>query len=702
MKFNIFRKFQSLKAKIIMLMGSLIIISNMILGLIAYNTSRPALEEAIDDNLKQLSETVSAKIISQNERIFNALEVLAEVSLLKDPEISLEEKNSILKQVRYVDSDFTNIAYYDKNGLGITDLGDTRDFSQASYFLAAKSGKRYIQDPAMNQISESLLMFYSVPVRDFSGNFGGAIIAVVDGASLSNFCAETTVGKSGHPIIISQKTGNTIGDADPKYVEKGQNLPKSLKKPGGMKDGIDGGMRGESGIISFFENSRKKVMIASYFPVGADTEWFVFCMAPRSDYMSSVDAMMKIMVLASVAIIIAALFLGYVVVHLSITPLRKVQHNINDIATGNADLTKRIAVSSHDEVGEVVKGFNKFTEKLQTIVSEIKNSKDVLNQAGEDMDASAEDTATSISQILENISNVHNQIENQSSSVNQTASAMNEIMSNVESFDKMIVSQTSSVSEASSAVEQMIGNIASVNSSVEKMATSFEDLQLEAQNGARKQEAVNERINQIEAQSELLQEANSAIASIASQTNLLAMNAAIEAAHAGDAGKGFSVVADEIRKLSETSTEQSATISQQLSTIMEAIKTVVTASSESSESFQNVSSKIHGTDELVRQIKNAMEEQHAGSKQVIDVLHQMNDSTLEVKSASAEMTEGNKAIMKEILNLQSATLEMRNSMENMAASARKIDETGSALNDITRKMGQSIDEIGAQIDQFKV
>lgn len=701
MKSNIFKKMQSLKAKIVFLTAGLVILSNVILGLIAYNTSRPALENAINTSVRGLAELVSTKIIAQNERIFNVLEAIGEIQDIKNPEASTEDKNAILRSVKNINSMFTNIAFYDRNGDGITDKGEKRNFASATYFQEAAKGKRYIQDPSVSSVNNSLLMFYSIPVYDTNRTFTGAIVAVVDGKSLCNFCAETTIGSNGHPLVINQKTGRTIGDANPKYVEQGQVLINNVHE-GGMKDGIEAAMRGESGVVTFYEANRKKVMIAGYFPVGSNTDWSVFCMAPRDDYMSSVDEMLAIMVIASVVIIIVALCLGYVVVHLSIVPLRKVKTNINEIATGNADLTKRIAVSSKDEVGEVVNGFNKFTEKLQTIIAEIKNSKNTLTEAGDDMDASAEDTAASIAQILENISNVHNQIENQTSSVNQTASAMNEIMSNVESFDKMITSQSANVSEASSAVEQMIGNIASVNSSVEKMADSFEDLQLEAQNGARKQEAVNERINQIEAQSELLQEANSAIASIASQTNLLAMNAAIEAAHAGDAGKGFSVVADEIRKLSETSTEQSATISQQLGTIMDAIKTVVAASSESSEAFQNVSAKIHGTDELVRQIKNAMEEQHSGSKQIIDVLHQMNDSTLEVKSASAEMAEGNKSIMKEILNLQSATGEMRNSMENMSVSARKIDETGAALNDITRKMGESIDEIGAQIDQFKV
>jgi methyl-accepting chemotaxis protein len=266
----------------------------------------------------------------------------------------------------------------------------------------------------------------------------------------------------------------------------------------------------------------------------------------------------------------------------------------------------------------------------------------------------------------------------------------------------MIETQASGITEASAAVEEMIGNIGGVNQSVEKMASSFNELEERAQNGSEKQERVREQIEKISGQSEMLEDANAAIASIASQTNLLAMNAAIEAAHAGEAGKGFSVVADEIRKLSETSTVQSKTIGEQLKKIRDSIGSVVTESGASSEAFASVSGKINETNTLVVQIKGAMAEQLSGSKQINEALHIMNDSTSEVRSASAEMSDGQKAILEEVRRLQEATTAMKERITEMSQSAQKINGTGKTLNSISRDVEEAIDRIGSQIDQFKV
>jgi len=406
----------------------------------------------------------------------------------------------------------------------------------------------------------------------------------------------------------------------------------------------------------------------------------------------------------SIIVILVVVALSLAIVNI-ISQMRVLKSAIDELSSGNADLTKRIkkpARSLFKIFEELVDSVNGFIIKLQEIVGEVKNARNALDSTGSDLKTCTQDTTTAISQISGIISNMGRSINAQAGSVEGTVDTVSEISTNIRSLGSMINTQSDSVSQASAAVAQMVGNIDSVNSSVTHLSKSFTGLQDKTQNGVRKQEDVNNRILKIQEQSQMLQDANKIISSIAEQTNLLAMNAAIEAAHAGEAGKGFSVVADEIRKLSENSSSQSKTIGNQLQNIQSAVSEIVNVSQESREMLNSLSQDISSTHQLVDQITNAMQEQKNGSRQINESLGILNDNSNEVKSASEEMKNGNDAILTEIDRLKSAARDLQNGMDDMSSGATTITQTGEKLSALSKKMDESINNIGIQLDQFKV
>jgi methyl-accepting chemotaxis protein len=244
------------------------------------------------------------------------------------------------------------------------------------------------------------------------------------------------------------------------------------------------------------------------------------------------------------------------------------------------------------------------------------------------------ETAAAINEITANIQSIKAQTGKQQTSVKGASAIMEQVVENIETLNSQIQKQTNCVSQSSSAVEQMLANIQSVTQTLVKNKENIIKLAKASEVGRNSLQEVSSDIQEIDRESEGLLEINAVMENIASQTNLLSMNAAIEAAHAGEAGKGFAVVAEEIRKLAESSSEQSKTISDVLKKIKGSIDKITSSTSEVLLHFEAINEGVKTVTDQEANVRSAgdgMQEMASGAEQIDKAVNRVNDISVENK-----------------------------------------------------------------------
>ena len=385
-----------------------------------------------------------------------------------------------------------------------------------------------------------------------------------------------------------------------------------------------------------------------------------------------------------------------------------IQGVIKDIRVFTRNLAKKnyafedLASRHRSELGVIIRDMNNIKLETSKVLSTIVGTTKTTVKQSDDLVANMELTQRNVKEIASSIVSVKDAIENQSAGVQESNASVEQIMQNIRELNNAIESQATGVTQSSAAVEEMVANIVSVSEILEKNQVVVNELSDASEKGQRTVKTAVDTADSVLQQSAGILQASSIIQSIASRTNLLAMNAAIESAHAGEAGKGFAVVAEEIRKLAEQTSNQSKSIDDSLKALSESISNITTDIKQVQAVFAaiyDLSSKVKNQESV---IANAMEEQNTGNQQILEAMHSITEATTTVRNGSSEMMIGGEQIVKEMKQLSDDTKQINESMNEIKSYVTQISDAIAITSGSTTQTQTNLKRLMDDLSRFSV
>lgn len=671
---------KSIKAKMVLVIMLVVVLLAGSLSVISIRTATRAVVEEANRGLMLLAsegaDVAAARIDSQ----FVYLEGLTKLERLSNPDGDLEVKMRLLQQ-EAANSNFVRIGVTDLSGnLYLSDSygigGNIVDVSERAYYHLSLEGQRAIMTPTVSVNPDdqgNLVMVYSVPLR-YGGRIVGVLVAVGDGAFLSDLVQDMGYGQNGYAYIINQ-TGTVIGHPRRELVIDQYNPVEaaqedsSLAPLAGLITQI---LEEKAGTGSYFFNQLN--VHAGYAPIPA-TDWFLAVVAEESELMAGVTAMRGMLAAVALGMIVIGVILAVVVGGSFARPIIEIQKIIDRMAAYDFSIEENQGLYRYqrqqDEIGNTLRSMSVMQKNLVALVQDINDKSNQVAAASEELTSTSLEAATAASEVAKTIEEIAQGAVDQAKETENGAVSVHQLGQSID-HDLQLVGE---VNQAADTVDRLKNEgIETMTDLVNKTDTSRSTI-----------ENVHRVISETNVSTEKIKAASTMIRNIAEQTNLLALNAAIEAARAGDAGRGFAVVADEIRKLAEQSNQ-----------FTDEIAAVITELSE----------KVGAAVDAMAKVSHMMNQQTAGVENtntrfvgISDAIESMKDSLKRLNESGAEMTIKKENIVSTIESLSAISEENAAGSQEASASVEEqtaaMDEIAGTSEDLA-KLAQEMQEAVAR------
>ncbi|MDR1900439.1 MAG: methyl-accepting chemotaxis protein [Treponema sp.] len=537
------------------------------------------------------------------------------------------------------------------------------DNTRRPWFTGAKAagGKIAYTEPYVDPATSQLILAMAMTMYDAEGRDLGVVSVEVTIDYLGTILNESSTMPRQETFLIN-KEGLFITNPDESAV-----MARNFFAETGLE-------RYRSEVLSpdsFFETDKEVFLYSSPIP---GTDWTLVSTVPVSGVFAEADRLLFRLLGVGIAAALIAVVLLLALLSLTLT---KPIHEIVQAATSLANLQFDIDIPRErkDEIGDVQRAFYTIRDELRKTISGINNERLGQKNISGNLHISIRESSDGLEVITSSMESVQNKTNVQMDSVVRTADSVEGIIKHIRSLENAVEVQADTISRSSESIEQMVRDIDSVRSVVRQAHETTGNLGRSSEAGRKMLSNLTEELKQIADQSAFLEKANTALVKIAAQTNLLAMNAAIEAAHAGEAGKGFAVVAGEVRSLAELSNKESASISSEVKNMRNGIEKMRQVSAGTVETLGGMFTEVTDMQASFNSVNAAVEAQASNGTQVLNALSGLRETTDQVRTGSGEIQKESETIHNVVENLKSISKDVNDSILDVQRASKRITES---------------------------